>query len=133
MHRNIFTEEANYIRKLLNFPWILFIFSLFFIAFLLSICGCDKGESLKEQAIVKMWKQCRDILSMTYDKGEYLISEYGLVSDWNFSGNCIELMCTNGFFFLFDVESSFSNKNNNELKIKFDGLIEIGINTEGLD
>lgn len=119
MDRNIFTEEANNIRKFQDFPRILFVFSLFFIAFLLSICGCDKGESLKEQAKAEMCKQCRDILSMTYDKGENLkyTSEYGLGSDWNFSGNRIESLYTKGFFFLFDVESSFTNKNNNELKI----------------
>jgi len=119
MDRNIFTEEANYNRKFQDFPRIRFAFSLLFIAFLLSIWGCDKKESLKEQAKAEIWKQCRDILSMTYEKGENLkyTSEYGLGSDWIFSGNRIETLYTKGFFFLFEIESSFANKNNNELKI----------------
>ena len=98
MDRNIFTEEANNIRKFQDFPWILFVLSLFFIAFLLSIYGCDKRESLKEQAKAEMCKQCRDILSMTYDKGENLkyTSEYGLGSDRLMTRSrfmCLPLLC----------------------------------------
>lgn len=118
MNENLFEEEANCIGKFRGFQRIHFAFYFLFIAFLLVNWSCDKRENLKEQAKAEILKQCRDILSMTYENGENLkcISEYGLEPNWNFSGNRIELLYTKGFFFLFEIQSSFTNKNNNELK-----------------
>lgn len=37
--------------------------------------------------------------------------------DWIFSDSQIETLYRKGFFFLFDIESTYTNKNNDELKI----------------
>ena len=96
-----------------------FVYFFLFIVFLLSVWGCDKKENKKQQAMKEIWQQCKDILSMTYEKDENLSStdKYGLGSDWIFSDNRIETLYKKGFFFLFRIESSFTNKNNDELKI----------------
>lgn len=109
-------KNKNYIREVQKLRRI-FIFSFLFIAFLLSICGCDQRERMKQQAMTEMWQQGKDVLSRTYKKGEFLKYEYGLGSDWIFSGNRIETLFTKGFFFLFDLESTFTNRTNKDLKI----------------
>ncbi|MCK4828866.1 hypothetical protein KA005_74770 [bacterium] len=116
---NILREEAGYIRKSQKIPKIGFVFTFLFVALLLSILGCEKRERMKEQAMIEIWQQGKDILSLTYEKGKNLkyIAEYGLDDDWIFSGNRIETLYTKGFFFLFEIESTFTNKTNNELKI----------------
>jgi hypothetical protein len=113
-----FKEETNRNGKFRDFQVIHFVLYFLFIAFLLANWSCDNRKNLKEQAKTEILKQCRDILSITYENGENLkyTSEYDLESNWNFSGNRIELLYTKGFFYLFKIESTFTNKNNNELK-----------------
>jgi hypothetical protein len=119
MDESILREEANYIGDAQKLRRRRFVFFFLFIAFLLALWGCDKRESIKQQVRMEICEKCRDMLSMTYEKGQNLkyLAEYGLESDWSFSGNRIETLYTKGFFFLFEIESSFTNKNNDELKI----------------
>lgn len=100
-------------------PKVWIVVSFLFLTFLLSLWGCDKRERMKQQAMTELLQQGKNILSMTYEQGKNLryIEEYALGSEWIFLGNRIETLYTKGFFFLFEIESTFTNKTNNELKI----------------
>ncbi|MBW2664550.1 MAG: hypothetical protein JRD93_21895 [Deltaproteobacteria bacterium] len=72
---------------------------------------------MKQQAMTEMLQKGIDVLSRTYKNGESLKYEYGLGSDWIFTGNQIETLFAKGFFFLFEIECTFTNTTNKELKI----------------
>ena len=72
---------------------------------------------MKQQAMTEMLQKGIDVLSRTYKNGESLKYEYGLGSEWIFIGNQIETLFAKGFFFLFEIESTFTNTTNKELKI----------------
>ncbi len=118
MDGSIPKAEAQHMREVQKSRRGGFSLFLLLLAFLLSLWGCDKKENLKQQAMMEVRKECEDILSMTAGRFENqaLEAEYGMGSDWAFSGKRVETLYAKSFFFLLEVEATFTNKTNKQLK-----------------
>ena len=117
MSGKIPSVDAKCIQKGPMIPKILLMCSLF-LPILLSMSGCDKRESMKQQAMMEVRQECEDLLTVEAEgfEDQMYEAEYGMGSDWAFSGKRVETLYAKSFFFLLEVEATFTNKANKELK-----------------